>query len=209
MIANMAKGIEIGRLLVFQAGCAQEPRPAQHARDLAREVARDRPLGPGRARRHPDPRRQRLLATSSRSSATCATQGRGHLRGHQPAPHADPGRLRPGLPRGPAAALRAVAGPGLRARLAAAPRWRAPSRRRPRRAHRRASGGGRLRVPVAGELDGFRLDRRRGRLDARPRGHDQHDRRDDHDRGDQVRGDSGSWRTIAPRITATTGFTYA
>ena len=46
------------------------------------------------------------------------------------------------------------------------------------------SGGGRLRVPVAGELDGFRLDRRRGRLDACPRGHDQHDRRDDHDRGD-------------------------
>ena len=74
MIANMAKGIEIGRLLVFQAGCAQEPRPAQHARDVARQVARDRPLGAGRARRDPDPRRQRLLATSSRSSATCATR---------------------------------------------------------------------------------------------------------------------------------------
>ena len=40
------------------------------------------------------------------------------LRGHEPAAHADPGRLRPRLPRGPPAALRAVAGPGVRRRPA-------------------------------------------------------------------------------------------
>ena len=42
-------------------------------------------------------------------------EGGRHLRGHEPAAHADPGRLRPRLSRGPADPLRAVAGPGLRA----------------------------------------------------------------------------------------------
>ena len=137
MIANMAKGTEIGRLLVFQAG-ALKNRGLRNTREtsLAKWHATDHSVqaaldaiqihgANGYSQRVPG----RALPAQ--------LEGRRHLRGHQPAPHADPGRLRPGLPRGPAAALRAVARPGLRARLAAAPRCRAPSHRRPRSARRR------------------------------------------------------------------------
>ena len=137
MIANMAKGTEIGRLLVFQAG-ALKNRGLRNTREtsLAKWHATDHSVqaaldaiqihgANGYSQRVPG----RALPAQQ--------QGRRHLRGHEPAAHPHPGRLRPGLPRGPAPALRAVARPGLRARLAAAPRWRAPSHRRPRSAHRR------------------------------------------------------------------------
>ena len=113
MIAKMAAGTEMGRLLVWRAGLAQEPGPAQHPRDEPRQVARHRARGPVRARRDPGPRRQRLLERVPGRALPAQLEGRGHLRGHEPAPHAHPGRLRPRLSRGPAAALRAVAGPGL------------------------------------------------------------------------------------------------
>ena len=115
MIAKMAAGHR------DRAGCssggrlAQEPGPAQHPRDEPRQVARHRARGPERARRDPDPRRQRLLERVPGRALPAQLEGRRHLRGHEPAPHAHPGRLRPRLSRGPAAPLRAVAGPGLRA----------------------------------------------------------------------------------------------
>ena len=120
MIANMAKGIEIGRLLVFQAGWlknrglrnTRETSLAKwHATDHSVQAALDAIQIHGANGYSNEFPVERYLRN---------TQGRRHLRGHQPAPHAHPGRLRPGLPRGPAAALRAVARPGLRARLATA-----------------------------------------------------------------------------------------
>ncbi len=115
MIANMAKGTEIGRLLVSPGRLAQEPGPAQHAGDVAREVARDGPLGPGSAGCDPDPRRERLLERVPGGALPAQLEGRGDLRGHEPAAHAHPGRLRDGLPPRPPAALRTVAGAGVHA----------------------------------------------------------------------------------------------
>ncbi len=94
---------------------AQEPRSAQHARDEHGQVARHGACGPGRPGRDPGPRRERLQQRVPGRALPAQRQGRGHLRGHQPAPHPDPGRLRAGLSGGPAAALRAVAGAGIRA----------------------------------------------------------------------------------------------
>ena len=126
MIAKMAAGTEIGRLLVWRAGLAQEPGPAQHARDEPGQVARHRARRPERARRDPGPRRQRLFERVPGRALPAQLEGGGHLRGHEPAPHAHPGRLRARLPRGPPAALRAVARAGLDpARVTAAGRVRA------------------------------------------------------------------------------------
>ena len=65
-------------------------------------MARHRARGPGRARRDPGPRRQRLLERVPGRALPAQLEGGGHLRGHEPAPHADPGRLRARLSRGPA-----------------------------------------------------------------------------------------------------------
>ena len=113
MIAKMAAGTEMGRLLVWRAGVAEEPGPPEHPRDVAREVARDGSRGPERARCDPGPRRERLLERVPGRALPAQLEGGRHLRGHEPAPHADPGRLRPRLSRGSTDPLRAVAGPGL------------------------------------------------------------------------------------------------
>ena len=119
MLANMAKGTEIGRLLVWRAGWlknrgvrnTRETSLAKwHATEHAVQAALDAIQvhgANGYSQRIP------------RRALPAQLEGRGDLRGHEPAPHADPGRLRAGLPRGSAAPLRAVAGPGLRARLTA------------------------------------------------------------------------------------------
>ena len=57
-------------------GCAQEPRPPEHARDVAREMARHGPRRRSRSRRHPDPRRQRLLERVSRRALPAQCEGR-------------------------------------------------------------------------------------------------------------------------------------
>ena len=62
MIANMAKGTEIGRLLVFQAGGAQEP---------GRCATRARPRSPSGT---PPTTRSRRPSTRSRSTAPTATR---------------------------------------------------------------------------------------------------------------------------------------
>ena len=73
MIAKMGQGIEAGRLLVLAGGVAQEPRPAQHARDEPGQVV----LPPStRSSARSTPSRSTAptaTPTSSRSSATCAT----------------------------------------------------------------------------------------------------------------------------------------
>ena len=115
MIAKMAAGIEAGRLLVWRAGWLKNQGLRNTRETLARQVARDRPRGAVGARRDPGPRRERLLERVPGRALPAQLEGGGHLRGDEPAPHADPGRLRPRLPRGPAAPLRAVAGAGLRA----------------------------------------------------------------------------------------------
>ena len=94
---------------------AQEPGPAQHPRDEPGQVARHRPRRPVRPRRDPGPRRQRLLERVSGRALPAQLEGQRDLRGHEPAAHADPGRLRARLSRGSATALRALAGPGLAA----------------------------------------------------------------------------------------------
>ena len=113
MIAKMVAGTEIGRLLVWRAGWlknqglrnTRETSLAKwHATEHSVQSALDAIQihgANGYSQRVPG----RALPAQ--------LQGGGHLRGDEPAPHAHPGRLRPGLPRGPAAALRAVAGPGL------------------------------------------------------------------------------------------------
>ena len=61
MIAKMAAGTEIGRLLVWRAGWLKNHGLRNTRETSPRQVARDRARGPGGARRDPDPRRQRLL----------------------------------------------------------------------------------------------------------------------------------------------------
>ena len=149
MIANMAKGTEIGRLLVWRAGWLKNQGLRNTRETSPRQVARHRARGPGRARRDPDPRRQRLLQRVPGRALPAQLEGRGHLRGHEPAAHADPGRLRPRLSRGPAASAasrgrpRAGSAPALirrgepwpiavsRRRAPAPPSVAGPSRRRP------------------------------------------------------------------------------
>ena len=113
LIAKMVAGTEMGRLLVWRAGWLKNQGLRNTRETSPRQVARDRALGPERARRDPGPRRERLLERVPGRALPAQLEGGRHLRGHEPAPHADPGRLRARLPRGPAAPLRAVAGPGL------------------------------------------------------------------------------------------------
>ena len=91
LIAKMVAGTEMGRLLVWRAGWLKNQGAAQHARDVARQVARDRALGPERARRHPGPRRQRVLQRVPGRALSAQLEGCGHLRGDEPTPHPDPG----------------------------------------------------------------------------------------------------------------------
>ena len=124
LIAKMVAGTEIGRLLVWRAGWlknqglrnTRETSLAKwHATEHSVQSALDAIQvhgANGYSRRVPG----RALPAQ--------LQGGRHLRGHEPAPHAHPGRLRDGLPRGPPDPLRAVAGPRLGAphRLTAAVR---------------------------------------------------------------------------------------
>ena len=201
MIAKMAAGTEIGRLLVWRAALAQEPGPAQHARDVARQVARDRARGPGRARRDPGPRRERLLERVPGRALPAQLQGGGHLRGHEPAPHADPGRLRARLSRGPAAPLRAVAGPG----LGAAARLSAPVSCRPDRTTARGGAYHRPRCPHRARGPTRARHARRARRDVRPRRRAAPGAADDRGaraRGRPVAGRPAPARPAADRVAA-------
>ena len=115
MIAKMAAGTEIGRLLVWRAGWLKN-QGLRNTREtsLAKWHATEHAVA-GRARRDPGPRRERLLERVPGRALPAQLEGGRDLRGHQPAPYPDPGRLRARLSRGSAAALRALAGPGLRA----------------------------------------------------------------------------------------------
>ena len=76
MIAKMVLGYETSKLLVHAGRVDEEPGAAEHARDLARQVARDRVRVRGRAPRDPGPRLLRLQRPSTGSSATSATRAR-------------------------------------------------------------------------------------------------------------------------------------
>ena len=117
MIAKMGQGIEAGRLLCRQAAWLKNhgrrnTRETSLAKwfctDHAVQCALDAIQVHG-AYGYSDEYPGRALPAQQ--------QGGRHLRGHQPAAHAHPGRLPAGLPRGQAAALPAAAGPGFRARL--------------------------------------------------------------------------------------------
>ena len=92
---------------------AEEPGAAEHARDVAREVARDRARGPVGDGRDPGPWGERLLERVPGRALPAELEGGRHLRGHEPAPHGDPGRVRAGVSPGQAAPLRAAARPGV------------------------------------------------------------------------------------------------
>ena len=171
MIAKMAAGTEMGRLLVWRAAWLKN-QGLRNTREtsLAKWHATEHAVQ-SRPRRHPGPRRQRLLERVPGRALPAQLEGRRHLRGDEPAPHAHPGRLRPRLSRGPAAALRAVAGPGLgAARVTARPaprppaRGRAPARRCDRRRDRvlaAATAFGLWHVVVGGLVNGNPRARRR------------------------------------------------
>ena len=128
MIARMAAGIEAGRLLVWRAGWLKN-QGLRNTREtsLAKWHATDRASARSR-RRTPNefpssaihtqihgangstPNEFPVERLTAHPRCPAQLEGRGDLRGHQPAPHADPGRLRDGLPGGPSAALRALAG---------------------------------------------------------------------------------------------------
>ena len=76
MIAKMVLGYETSKLLVMQAAWMKNEGEAQHARDLARQVACDRVGVRGRAPRDPGARLVRLLGASTASSGTSATRAR-------------------------------------------------------------------------------------------------------------------------------------
>ena len=124
MIAKMAKGTETGRLLVWRAGWLKN-----HGVRTTRETS----LAKWHATEHSVQAALDAIQVHGANGYSnefpveryLRNEGRGHLRGHQPAPHADPGRLRPRLPRGPADPLRAAPGAGLRARRA----WTLPADR--------------------------------------------------------------------------------
>ena len=79
-------------------GVDEEPGRAQHARDVAGEVARDRVGVQGRAPRDPGARLVRLLGRV-RDRALLPQRARAdHLRGHDADPQADAGRARARLP---------------------------------------------------------------------------------------------------------------
>ena len=100
MIAKMAAGTEIGRLLVWRAAWLKN-QGLRNTREtsLAKWHATEHSVQI-RARRDPGPRRERLQQRVPGRALPAQLEGRGHLRGHEPAPHAHPGRLRPGIPRG-------------------------------------------------------------------------------------------------------------
>ena len=122
MLASMGQGIEAGRLLCRQAAWLKD-RGERNTREtsLAKWFCTEHAvqLRPGR---HPGPRRLRLLQRVPRRALPAQQQGRRHLRGHEPAPHAHPGGLPARLPRGPTAALPAAAGAGSGARVTPQPR---------------------------------------------------------------------------------------
>ena len=113
LIAKMAAGIEMGRLLVWRAGWLKNQGLRNTRETSLAKWHCHGARGPERARRDPGPRRERLLERVPRRALPAQLEGGRHLRGHEPAPHPHPGRLRARLPRGPAASLRTVAGAGL------------------------------------------------------------------------------------------------
>ena len=113
MIAKMAAGTEMGRLLVWRAAWlknqglrnTRETSLAKwHATEHAVQSALDAIQVHG-ANGYSNEFPGRALPAQ--------LEGGRHLRGDEPAAHAHPGRLRARLSRGPAAPLRTVAGPGL------------------------------------------------------------------------------------------------
>src|SRR5436190_9567234 len=76
-------------------------------------MARHRARSAVGARRDPGPWGQRLLERIPGRALPPQLQGGRDLRRNEPAPHADSGRLRARVPRGPSVAVRAVAGTGL------------------------------------------------------------------------------------------------
>ncbi len=98
---DRADGVRLsgGAAAVAAFRLAEEPRPAQHARDRPRQVVRDRRLRARRRRRRADSRRQRLLGRISGRPLLSQLQGRGDLRRHARDSQADAGRLPARLPR--------------------------------------------------------------------------------------------------------------
>ena len=92
-------GLSGGAAAVAALRLAEEPGPAQHARDRAREVVCDGRLGARGRRCRADSRRQRLLGRVPGRPLLPELQGRGHLRRHARDPQADAGRLPARLPR--------------------------------------------------------------------------------------------------------------
>ncbi len=112
---DRADGLRLRRLAALVAARRphEEPGPAQHARDLARQVVRDRRERARRERRGADPRRQRLLGRVPGGPLLPQLQGGRDLRGQPRGAQADAGRLRPWLPPGQAAPGRAASLQGL------------------------------------------------------------------------------------------------
>ena len=110
MIADMVarlRDVEAAR----DAGRVDEERgPAEHARDVTREVARDRVGVQGGAPRDPGARRLRLLGGVRHRAVLPQRAGADHLRGHDADPQDDAGRARARLPAERAGRRRLAAG---------------------------------------------------------------------------------------------------
>ena len=128
MIANMGAGIEAGRLLCHRAAWLKN-RGQRNTREtsLAKWFTTDHAVQSA-LDGDPDPRRLRIFRRVPGGALPAQLQGRGHLRGHEPAAHADPGRLPARLSRGQAAPPPAAARlPASRGASAARPGRRGPT----------------------------------------------------------------------------------
>ena len=129
MIATMVLGYETSKLLVMQAAWMKDRGSPLDARDVAREVARDRVGLRGRAPRDPGLRLVRLQRRGRDRAVFPQRAGADHLRGHDADPQDDAGRARARLPeaerleRRGLAALLVGAGPlaGARTQLSLSP----------------------------------------------------------------------------------------
>ena len=100
-------GLPVGAPAVAAVRMDEEPRPAQHEGDRAREMVRDRCLREGRRRRGPDSRRERLFRRVSGRAFFQELQRRGHLRRHARDPQTHASRLSARLSHRPSDPLRA------------------------------------------------------------------------------------------------------
>ena len=108
MIADMVLGYETSKLLVMQAAWMKN-EAGEHARDVTREVARDRVGVQGGAPRDPGARRLRLLGGVRHRAVLPQRAGADHLRGHDADPQDDAGRARTRLPEAERAGRRRLA----------------------------------------------------------------------------------------------------